>query len=140
MASDDGSDNTQDSKPELKIVPGQHGGPRPHSGRPRKKPGPTASKAKADSYELLAKAKAEHEVWKAKTAALEYKRQSGEVIQKSEAQAAWAEEIHRVKNHFLSVPSRVAPTVLALDELREVERAIRDALLEALDGFSTSLD
>lgn len=137
---DDGTDTPQDGKPELRIVPGQHGGPRPHSGRPRKKPGPTASKAKADAYEVLAKAKAEHEVYKAKIAALDYKKQAGEIILKSEAQAQWAEEIHRVKSHFLSIPSRVAPTVLALDELREVERAIRDAILEALDGFATSSD
>jgi hypothetical protein len=137
---EDGSGTSKDGKPELRIVPGQHGGPRPHSGRPRKKPGPAASKVKADAYEVLAKAKAEHEVYKAKIAALDYKRQSGEIILKSEAQTAWAEEIHRIKNHFLSIPSRVAPTVLALDELRDVERAIRDAILEALDGYSTSTD
>ena len=118
-----------------KSTPG-HGGARPGAGRPPKA-GRTPRTEQNDAYTILAKAKAKNETYKAQLAELQYKQASGELIRVDEAKAVWAEEVQRVKNKLLHLPARVAPTILGMEELREVERALRDAIIEALDALSS---
>lgn len=130
-----------EAAPEKRIIPGKNGGYRPNSGRkPKVGPGRPKKEAQADAYELLAKARAEHEVYKSRLAKLEYEQRAGTLVPKDEVASHWADEMRRARNHFLALPARVAPTVLALTEMRDVERALRDAVLEALDSYATTTD
>ena len=117
-----------------KSTPG-HGGARPGAGRPPKA-GRTPKTEQNDAYTILAKAKAKHETYKAQLAELAYKQAAGELIRVDEAKAVWAEEVQRAKQKLLHLPARVAPTILGMEGLRDVERALRDAIIEALDALS----
>jgi len=77
---------------------------------------------------------------RADMAELELQQRAGRLLDKSEVEAAWIAEGQQARQHFLSMPSRLAPKILALNSLRDVERAIRDAVLEALAAFADSAD
>ncbi|NCA72027.1 MAG: hypothetical protein EOM91_18500 [Sphingobacteriia bacterium] len=105
-----------------------HGGRRSNSGRKPAVPnGP---------YEVLAKAKAKNETFKAQIAELEYQERVGQLLPADLVAQVWAEQVRIAKDRLLAIPARVAPTVLRLEELRDVERAIRDALLVVLDELT----
>ena len=105
-----------------------HGGRRANSGR---KPAVTNG-----PYEVLAKAKAKNETFKAQIAELDYQERVGQLLPADLVAQVWAEQVRIAKDRLLAIPARVAPTVLRLEELRDVERAIRDALLVVLDELT----
>ncbi len=87
-------------------------------------------------YEVLAKAKAKNETFKAQISELEYQERVGQLLPADLVAQVWAEQVRIAKDRFLAIPARVAPTVLRMEELRDVERAIRDALLVVLDELT----
>ena len=111
---------------EKQIVPGQHGGYRPNSG----------GRKTSASYEALAKARAKNEIFKANLAELEYKQRVGLLLPVEEVSAVWADKVRIAKERLLSIPARVAPAVLRMTELRDVEHHIRDALHAVLEELS----
>jgi hypothetical protein len=110
---------------------GQHGGSRPGAGRRTK-----AEESDRGAYGALAKARAKNEVFKANLAELEYKRQVGQLLPVEEVSRVWAEQVRIAKERFLSLPARVAPAVLRMSELREIERYLREALHSVLEELS----
>jgi hypothetical protein len=120
---------TESAEKQPKSTPG-HGGKRPGAGRKPKK------ELESGPYAVLTKAKAKNETYKAQMTELEYKRQIGELLPVEEVAAAWAEQIRTARERLLSLPARVAPAVLRLNELRDVERVIRDAIHTVLDELS----
>lgn len=107
-----------------------HGGRRPGAGRKSK------DELESGPYAVLTRAKAKNETYKAQLAELEYKRQVGELLPADEVAAVWADQVRIARERMLAIPARVAPTVLRLNELRDVERAIRDAIHTVLDELS----
>ena len=69
---------------------------------------------------------------RADMAELELQQRAGELIAVSDVKAVWTEEVQRVKNKLLHLPARIAPTIIGVDELRAVERTLREAIIEAL--------
>lgn len=111
---------------EKQIPVGQHGGYRPHSGGRRP----------ADSYEALAKARAKNEIFKANLAELDYKTKTGHLLPAEEVAVVWSDRVRIAKERLLSIPARVAPSVLRMTELRDVEHCIRDALHAVLEELA----
>lgn len=107
-----------------KSSPG-HGGRRPGAGRPK-------NEGQHSAYEVLAKAKAKRETFKAQLAELEYQQARGELVRADDVEAAWADHIQTAKGRLLALPSRVAPRVQQEAELRKIEEIIRDELFDIL--------
>ncbi|NCC41127.1 MAG: hypothetical protein EOM21_17155 [Gammaproteobacteria bacterium] len=110
---------------------GQHGGRRPGAGRRT-----AAEESASGPYGTLAKAKAKNELFKANLAELEFKQRTGQLLPAEEVSRVWAEKGQIIKERLLSLPSRLAPDILRMSELREVERCLRDALHGVLDELS----
>jgi hypothetical protein len=119
----------EDSPPSTPV--GQHGGRRPNAGRRTK-----AEEAERGAYGTLAKAKAKNELFKANLAELEFKQRTGQLLPVEEVIRVWTEQIHIAKERLLSIPARVAPTILRMTELRDVEHCLRDALHVVLEELS----
>lgn len=131
-----------DGSPELtktgqprKSSPG-HGGAREGAGRKAGVPVGNTS----DTYALLAKAKAKRETYRAQMAELEYRARVGELLEAGEVAALWTSQIQIAKGRLLAIPSRLAPVVLGLGDLRAIEAEIREAIHEALDDLSAGRD
>lgn len=60
----------------------------------------------------------------------------GELLPVDEVATVWADQIRIAKERLLAIPTRVAPAVLRLDEIRDVERVMRDALLTVLEELA----
>ncbi|WPL17343.1 hypothetical protein Thiowin_02347 [Thiorhodovibrio winogradskyi] len=60
----------------------------------------------------------------------------GELLDVKEVAQVWADEAGRVKSRLLSIPSRIAPTLLRANELRDVELHLQDSLNQVLDELS----
>jgi phage terminase Nu1 subunit (DNA packaging protein) len=67
---------------------------------------------------------------------LRLKKESRRLLDATEVAERWAGLAHEAKSHLLEVPARVAPRILRLTELREVEQVLRDAIHEALECLS----
>ena len=115
----------------LKSSPG-HGGARAGSGRPAgTSPGNTGA-----IDEQLAKAKAKRETYRAQMAEVEYRQKIGELLEADEVAALWVAQVAIAKGRLLALPSRLAPAVIGLGDLRSIETVIRDAIYEALTELS----
>lgn len=115
-----------------KSTPG-HGGKRAGSGRPvgHKQSAP------AKAYEVLAKAKAKRETYRAQMAEVEYRQKIGELLEAEEVKQLWAEQVAIAKGRMLALPARLAPAVIGVGDLRTIEGLIRDAIYEALTELSS---
>ena len=111
--------------------PGPRGGRRPNAGRRTK-----AEEAERGAYGTLAKARAKNELFKANLAELEFKKRMGQLLPVEEVARVWTEQIHIAKERLLSIPTRIAPAILRMTELRDVERCLRDALHAVLEELS----
>lgn len=110
---------------------GQHGGRRPNAGRRTKE-----EEAERGAYGTLAKAKAKETLFKANLAELEYKQRTGQLLPVEDVTRVWTEQVRIAKERLLSIPARVAPSVLRMTELRDVEHCLRDALHTVLEELS----
>lgn len=107
-----------------------HGGARPGAGRPR------SDKPAAQVYQDLAEAKAKHEHFKAQKAELEYKQRAGKLLPIEEVVEAWTTHIGIAKNRLMSIPTRLAPELVAMTEMRKIEDRIREEIHAALEQLS----
>jgi hypothetical protein len=60
----------------------------------------------------------------------------GELLESSEVAATWVAQVGIAKGRLLSLPARLAPSVLGLGDLRAIETVIREAIYEALTELS----
>lgn len=97
---------------------------------------PKGSGATADTYVLLAKARAKRETYRAQMAEVEYRARIGELLEAKDVAATWVAQIGIAKGRLLSLPARLAPAVLGLGDLRAIETVIREAIHEALTELS----
>ena len=97
---------------------------------------PKGSGATADTYVLLAKARAKRETYRAQMAEVEYRARIGELLEAKDVAATWVAQIGIAKGRLLSLPARLAPSVLGLGDLRAIETVIREAIHEALTELS----
>lgn len=73
--------------------------------------------------------------YKATLLELDLKKATGELISKEEVEKGRIDRIIAVKRTFLSLPTRIAPT-LSMREPREVETILYEAIAEIIDEFS----
>ncbi|MBL8012431.1 MAG: hypothetical protein JNN05_01150 [Candidatus Omnitrophica bacterium] len=66
---------------------------------------------------------------------MDLKKATGELISKEEVEKGRIDRIIAVKRTFLSLPTRIAPT-LSMREPREVETILYEAIAEIIDEFS----
>jgi hypothetical protein len=59
------------------------------------------------------------------------------LLESAAVQTLWTDQIAIAKGRLLSLPARLAPAVLGLGDLREIERTIREAIHEALTELAT---
>ena len=97
---------------------------------------PKGSGATADTYVLLAKARAKKETYRAQMAEVEYRARIGELLEAKIVAATWVAQVGIAKGRLLSLPARLAPAVLGLGDLRAIETVIREAIHEALTELS----
>ena len=97
---------------------------------------PKGSGATADTYVLLAKARAKRETYRAQMAEVEYRARIGELLEAKDVAATWVAQVGIAKGRLLSLPARLAPAVLGLGDLRAIETVIREAIHEALTELS----
>lgn len=114
-----------------KSTPG-HGGARPGAGRKPK----AGAKQQSDAYTLLAKAKAKRETFRAQMAEVEYRTRIGDLLEASVVADTWAAQVAIAKGRLLSLPARIAPSVIGLGDLRAIEGVIREAIHEVLTELS----
>lgn len=107
---------------------GQHGG--------KRTPGPKPKVEQRDAYTILAAARAKREEYNAELARLAYEEKSGKLIPADEVSAAWLDHIAIAKGRFLALPARLAPDVLGLSNLREIEKVIRAAIVEIMEEMT----
>jgi phage terminase Nu1 subunit (DNA packaging protein) len=105
-----------ESKPQKPHSP-NHGGYRPGAGRKKKDPDSTT-----DVYSILARAKAKHEMHRAQLAELDYRKRSGELLEKHDVEVA-ATRMH----------SAVAQFLRSLPDDLERKCALPPAAVEALE-------
>lgn len=122
----------EDSPPSPPV--GQHGGRRPNAGRRTK-----AEEAERGAYGTLAKAKAKNELFKANLAELEFKKRTGQLLPVEEVERVWGDHVRIAKERFMSLPNRIAPTLLRMTELRDMETCLRNALREVLEEMSAKV-
>jgi hypothetical protein len=112
-----------------KSTPG-HGGARANSGRK------SATSTQGDAYTLLAKAKAKRETYLAQMAELDYRQRSGELLKADEVAETWLEQVAIAKGRLLALPSRVAPALVGMSDLRAIEVLLRDALTQIMEELA----
>ena len=99
---------------------------------------PKGSGATADTYVLLAKARAKRETYRAQMAEVEYRQKIGGLLDAKEVAALWVAQVGIAKGRLLALPSRLAPAVIGLGDLRTIEATIREAIHEALTELSAA--
>ena len=122
---------------EVPTKPTGRGGPRPGSGR---KPGVKTGSHEdtAASYKLLAKAKAQNEMYKAKLSELEYKQKTGTLIEASRVGELWRKQVETAKGRLLSLPGLMAQGLVRKTSAAEIETELRDALLEIMEEIANA--
>lgn len=122
-------DTGPDQAPPRKSSP-DHGGVRVGAGRPRKTD-------QADSYTVLAKAKAARETYRAQLAELELKAKRRELVPVAEVAETWREQVGIARNRLLAMPTRLSADLLKLRSQRAIEDHLRAALIVILEELST---
>jgi len=80
--------------------------------------------------------KARLDAARASLAELELAARRGELVEVTAVTALWVDEVARLRSRLLHLPSRVAPTLVGVEDLRVAEHALRDALIETLGAIS----
>jgi hypothetical protein len=103
------------------------GSPRP-PGRP---PVPELGRATLQ----LRQSQAIHKDYAAKMAAIEYGKAAGLLVERAGVESAVADAFRELRDAIMTVPSRAAPTVTGITDMRAVQTAIEDELRTALAAF-----
>ena len=64
----------------------------------------------------------------------------GALLEATDVQALWVAQVGIAKGRLLALPSRLAPAVIGLGDLRSIEAVIREAIHEALTELSAAPD
>ena len=118
--------NTNAAGTPRKSSPG-HGGVRAGAGRKKATP-----PGQTDPYQVLARAKAKRETYRAQMAELEYKEKLGELIREDEAVEIWSQQIQVARARFMALPTRLSSELAQCSTIREAERILREAIKEVL--------
>jgi hypothetical protein len=109
--------------------------PKPNDGRPG--PGrPKGSGATADTYALLAKAKAKRETYRAQMSELDYKQRAGELVNAEEVRQLWAGHINIAKTALLGLPSKLAHELAAVSDPAKIAEIVRARIVEVLTDLA----
>lgn len=76
------------------------------------------------------------ELYLGKMAQLEYRRKSGELVERSEVEREAYEAAAKVKASFLSMPHRLASRFAGMNDAREIEAVLEDEFRHALESLS----
>lgn len=109
-----------------------HGGKRPGAGR---KPGPTSDHALD-----FAKARARKEKALADLREMESKKMSGDLLPIEEVRSAWLSAVSTAKGRLLALPSRLAPEVILISDVRKAENLIKTQIMEILQELTQGDD
>lgn len=84
----------------------------------------------------FAESKAKREAYNAQIAKLEWLEKKGKLINAEEVERQAVEETRRVRDAFLDLGLRLAPELVAMTEIMDVEKALDDAVREILETLS----
>jgi hypothetical protein len=116
------------SKP--KKAPTVHGGARPGSGRP------SLEKMATAGYIDYNTARAKREYHNARIAEMEERKLAGELAEVAQFDATLQKLAANVRAKFVSLPSKLAPSLVGLESVAEIEAELSRAVYEALAELS----
>ena len=116
------------SKP--KRTPTVHGGARPGAGRK------TDAERAEQGYIDYNEARAKREYHNARIAEMEERKLAGELAEVASFDATLPKLAAKVRAKFVSLPSKLAPSLLGLDSVTEIEAELTRAVYEALAELS----
>jgi phage terminase Nu1 subunit (DNA packaging protein) len=70
---------------------------------------------------------------------LENREREGELVEADSVRSAWLEMIAAARAKLLSIPTKVAPQVIAMSNAADAEQLVKLFVYEALEELSTSL-
>lgn len=108
-----------------------HGGKRTGSGRKTH-----AEEGDPGHYERYNAARAKREEHNARIAEFEERKLAGDLLEKAEVSAGWQRMAGTIRARLLVLPAKIAPLVIGLESIAEVEAVIADAIHEALRELS----
>ena len=113
---------------------GGHGGKRAGAGR--KPPEVAASPAYVEAAADYNAARAKREHHNAQIAEMEARKMAGELAEVADFDATLQKFAANVRGRFVSLPSKLAPSLVGLETVAEIEAALQDAVWEALSELS----
>lgn len=63
-------------------------------------------------------------------------RDAGTLIPADQVTKAWTDQINVAKGRFLALPQRIAPLLIGIGDLREIERRIADGIVSVLEELA----
>ena len=117
-------------------IPAGHGGKRNGSGRKAKAASPPTVQPTIEADYNLARARRETAL--ASLAELDLQVRRGELIPADAVQTHWEQMAANTRGKLLSIPGRLAASVMGCSTLQEAERAAMDLVREALTELSQS--
>ena len=106
------------------------GGARPNAGRK------TDAERSSDVYADYNAARAKREMHNAKIAEYEERRIAGELVEREKATRTMQTVVANAKARLLGIPAKLAPMLIGVESITEVEEMLRAALHEALQELS----
>jgi phage terminase Nu1 subunit (DNA packaging protein) len=67
---------------------------------------------------------------------LEVKEYRGELHRAEDVEDVWTEMLSNFRARILAVPTKLAPQILGIEDLKEMQKALKDAVYEALQELS----
>lgn len=106
------------------------GGARPGAGRK------TDAEREVGDYADYNAARAKREHHNAQIAEMEARKMAGELAEVADFDATLQKLAANVRGRFVSLPSKLAPSLIGLESVAEIEAALQDAVWEALSELS----
>ncbi|WP_395351042.1 hypothetical protein [Variovorax sp. UC122_21] len=88
---------------------------------------------------VFRKAQAQERVFSAKKAELEFKRLSGELLEKAGVERTVFNMFRLLRDHAFQAPQRAAVRVMTMSDPREIENVISEELRKAFDGWDEKM-
>lgn len=88
---------------------------------------------------VFRKAQAQERVFSAKRAELEFKRLSGELLEKAGVERTVFNMFRLLRDHAFQAPQRAAVRVMTMSDPREIENVISEELRKAFDGWDEKM-
>jgi phage terminase Nu1 subunit (DNA packaging protein) len=67
---------------------------------------------------------------------LEVREYRGELHRAEDVEDVWTEMLSNFRARILAVPTKLAPQILGIEDLKEMQKALKDAVYEALQELS----